>query len=101
MSHDGVNESYRDRDHIKSYARRGFRMSVHQRAAYNRLRVKYCVPIPDEPFAPESHFAPSTAPVVLEIGFGMGGATAEGQGARPEQQATRPHRRPLVGRELS
>ncbi|TVQ27563.1 MAG: tRNA (guanosine(46)-N7)-methyltransferase TrmB [Spirochaetaceae bacterium] len=78
-----MNPEYRDRDRIKSYATRAFRMSHHQREAYERLRDRYCVSRSPTPVAPDSLF-PSPAPVVLEIGFGMGRATAEIARARPD-----------------
>lgn len=75
---------YRDRDHIKSYVRRATRMSRHQREAYDRLCDRYCVPRSDTPVDPGSLFAAPDRPVVLEIGFGMGAATAELAASMPE-----------------
>ncbi|MFW5717829.1 MAG: tRNA (guanosine(46)-N7)-methyltransferase TrmB [Spirochaetota bacterium] len=68
---------YRDPDHIKSYARRATRMSRHQRDAYERLCERYCVPRSETPVDPRSLFPDPDLPVILEIGFGMGAATAE------------------------
>jgi len=70
-------DEYRDRDHIKSYAIRATRMSPAQRRAYDELNDKYCVPVGESPVDPHLLFPNSSAPVYLEIGFGMGDATAE------------------------
>lgn len=75
---------YRDRDHIKSYARRATRMSGHQRDAYDRLCDRYCVPRAEAPVDPRSLFPAPDRSVVLEIGFGMGAATAELAASMPE-----------------
>lgn len=74
---------YRDRDHIKSYVRRATRMSEHQRRSYERLSGRYCIRRKDTPIEPGSLFAHEERPVVLEIGFGMGHATAEIAAAMP------------------
>ena len=68
---------YRDRDHIKSYVKRATRMSAHQRLAYDRLRDVYCVPRSEHPVDPRTFFTEPDRPIILEIGFGMGAATAE------------------------
>lgn len=74
---------YRDRDHIKSYASRPARMSDHQRRAYDRLCGRYCVPRAKHPVDPHELFAEPERMLVLEIGFGMGAATAELASAFP------------------
>jgi tRNA (guanine-N7-)-methyltransferase len=81
MSHP---QEYRDRDHIKSYVKRAHRMSQHQRQAYERLRDHYCVPRSESPVDPRTLFPEPDRPIVLEIGFGMGAATAELAGAHPD-----------------
>jgi tRNA (guanine-N7-)-methyltransferase len=68
---------YRDRDHIKSYVKRATRMSAHQRRAYEQLYHRYCVERTESPIDPGTLFPDPDRPVVLEIGFGMGRATAE------------------------
>jgi tRNA (guanine-N7-)-methyltransferase len=68
---------YRDKDHIKSYVKRATRMSQHQRRSYEQLKEHYCVPFSPEPADPHRFFPDHAAPVVAEIGFGMGRATAE------------------------
>jgi len=70
-------EEFRDRDHIKSFAIRATRMSPSQRRAYDELYGKYCVPPGSELIQPADLFAAPQNPVYLEIGFGMGDATAE------------------------
>jgi tRNA (guanine-N7-)-methyltransferase len=61
--------------HIKSYVLRAGRMSVAQRRSYETLFPDFCVP-----FVPEHlHYTRvfgNENPVTLEIGFGMGIATA-------------------------
>ncbi len=79
------NPEYRDRDHIKSYVKRAHRMSQHQRRAYERLRDRYCVPFDPRPVDPRTLFPAPDAPVILEIGFGMGRATAELACKQPER----------------
>lgn len=75
---------YRDRDHIKSYTRRATRMSRHQRDAYDRLCDRFCVPRSETQVDPRSLFAHPDRSVVLEIGFGMGAATAELAASLPD-----------------
>lgn len=74
---------YRDRDHIKSYVKRATRLSDHQRRSYEALSGRYCVRRCDSPIDPSSLFDHPERPVVLEIGFGMGHATAEIAAATP------------------
>ncbi|MFW6212362.1 MAG: tRNA (guanosine(46)-N7)-methyltransferase TrmB, partial [Spirochaetota bacterium] len=71
------NPHYRDRDHIKSYVKRAHRMSPSQRRAYEQLHDRYCLSFSAKPIDPHESFPRSDLPVVLEIGFGMGRATAE------------------------
>jgi tRNA (guanine-N7-)-methyltransferase len=68
---------YRDRDHIKSYARRATRISEHQRRAYERLCGTYCIARTEHSVDLARYFPHPDRPLVLEIGFGMGAATAE------------------------
>jgi len=75
---------YRDTDHIKSYVKRATRMSAHQREAYDRLYDRYCVPRSDRPVHPDELFPNPGRRTILEIGFGMGAATAELAGSMPE-----------------
>lgn len=77
-------DEYRDRDHIKSYVKRAHRMSEHQRRAYERLRGRYCIPRRDELIEPAALFPDPARECVLEVGFGMGAATAEIAANRPE-----------------
>jgi tRNA (guanine-N7-)-methyltransferase len=68
---------------IKSFVKRAGRMGSGQQRALEALGPRYGVPftqaLPDWP----SLFG-RTAPTVLEIGFGMGGATAAIAAARPD-----------------
>ena len=75
---------YRDKDHIKSYVKRATRMSEHQRRAYERLHDAYCVERVEHPVDPGSLFPERSRRIVLEIGFGMGAATAELASSMPE-----------------
>ena len=68
---------------IKSFVKRAGRMGSGQQRALEELGPRYVVPftqaLPDWP----SHFG-RAAPTVLEIGFGMGGATAAIAAARSD-----------------
>lgn len=75
---------YRDRDHIKSYVKRAARMSAHQRDAYERLYDRYCVGLSSQIVALGTLFPKPEQDVVLEVGFGMGHATAEIAAALPQ-----------------
>ena len=62
---------------IRSYALRAGRMTDFQRTSYETLSSRWCIPFNrDVPFDPAEFFG-RQAPLVLEIGFGMGLATAE------------------------
>ncbi|MFP4113703.1 MAG: tRNA (guanosine(46)-N7)-methyltransferase TrmB [Spirochaetota bacterium] len=52
-------------------------MSDHQRRSYERLHDRYCVRREERPVDPTRLFPVPDRPLVLEIGFGMGAATAE------------------------
>jgi tRNA (guanine-N7-)-methyltransferase len=60
---------------IKSYVLRAGRMSDAQRRSYETLGAGFCVPFGQEPLDFSRLFA-SENPVIAEIGFGMGIATA-------------------------
>ncbi|MDR2398101.1 MAG: tRNA (guanosine(46)-N7)-methyltransferase TrmB [Spirochaetaceae bacterium] len=61
---------------IKSYVRRSGRMSDAQRQAYETLRSPYAVPFSPTFLNYEALFR-SIQPLIIEIGFGMGVATAQ------------------------
>jgi tRNA (guanine-N7-)-methyltransferase len=61
---------------IKSFVVRAGRMGTGQIKALAELGPKFVLPFEHKPFDPAVVFG-RTAPVVLEIGFGMGGATAQ------------------------
>ncbi len=75
---------FRDREHIKSYAIRATRMSPAQRRAFDELYSRYCVPVSSSLVDPHTLFKSEDLPVYLEIGFGMGDATAEMAAAQPD-----------------
>ncbi len=61
---------------IRSFVTRAGRMSPAQRRARDELGGRHVLPFADRPLAFDAVFGRS-APVVVEIGFGMGAATAE------------------------
>jgi len=61
---------------IKSFVVRAGRMGTGQQKALAELGPRFVLPFLDELLNPEQVFG-RTAPVVLEIGFGMGDATAK------------------------
>jgi len=61
---------------VKSYVLRAGRMTEAQRRSYETLACRFCIPFVEAPLDFEEIFGRS-APVVMEIGFGMGIATAE------------------------
>jgi tRNA (guanine-N7-)-methyltransferase len=68
---------------IKSFVRRAGRMGTGQQRALETLAPKYVVPFEAHQADWVDHFG-RAAPTVLEIGFGMGGATAASAAARPD-----------------
>jgi len=60
---------------VRTYRRRGSRITPGQADARDRLTDRYGFPVDGTPLDPAVAFG-RTAPVVLEIGFGMGEATA-------------------------
>jgi tRNA (guanine-N7-)-methyltransferase len=60
---------------IKSYVLRSGRISVAQRRSYEALAPAFCVPLAGAPLDLPRVFG-NANPVTLEIGFGMGAATA-------------------------
>jgi tRNA (guanine-N7-)-methyltransferase len=61
---------------VRSFVVRAGRMGTGQRRALETLAPSFCLPYRTQPLDLESVFG-RRAPVVLEIGFGMGDATAE------------------------
>ncbi|MDR0721893.1 MAG: tRNA (guanosine(46)-N7)-methyltransferase TrmB [Treponema sp.] len=61
---------------IKSYVRRAGRMSEAQRRAYETLLPRYGIPYTPAPLDYEALFG-RAQPLIIEIGFGMGIATAQ------------------------
>ncbi|MFO0235593.1 MAG: tRNA (guanine(46)-N(7))-methyltransferase TrmB, partial [Burkholderiales bacterium] len=69
--------------HIRSFVMRRGHLSDAQRDAHASLLPRYAVPDGDGPIDFAALFG-RRAPVVLEIGFGMGHTTAEIAAARPD-----------------
>ena len=66
----------RPRRPVRSYILRGGRMGTGQVRALAELGPRFVLPFEDRPLELSTVFG-RQAPVVLEIGFGMGGATAQ------------------------
>jgi tRNA (guanine-N7-)-methyltransferase len=69
---------------IRSYVRRAGRTTVAQAKALEALGPRFLVPYQPQPVALAQVFG-RAAPTILEIGFGMGEATAHIAGLMPEQ----------------
>ena len=69
---------------IKSFVKRAGRMGTGQQKALQALGPRYVVPFTQGPQPDWAAVFGRVAPTVLEIGFGMGGATAAIAAARPE-----------------
>jgi len=67
---------------IRSFVLRGGRMGSGQQRALAELGPRFVLPYTDAPLDPAAVFG-RDAPLVLEIGFGMGDATAEVAAAAP------------------
>ena len=61
---------------IRTFAMRSGRMTEAQKKAYASLSAKWCIPFRNEPLDFAAAFG-NDAPVTVEVGFGMGQATAE------------------------
>ena len=68
--------------HIRSFSGRRGHFTSGQRQAYETLRERWCLPYRDAPIDPAAVFG-RTAPLVVEIGFGMGETTARIAAADP------------------
>ena len=68
---------------VRSYVLRAGRMGSGQQRALADLGRDFLIPFRPEPLQPAAVFG-RQAPLVLEIGFGMGGATAAIAAARPQ-----------------
>ena len=71
-----------DHPHIRSFSGRRGHFTPGQRQAYDTLLDRWTLPFRREPIAPAEVFGRS-APLVLEIGFGMGETTARIAQAMP------------------
>ena len=75
---------YAPRAPIKSFVKRAGRMGSGQQRALEALGPRYVVPFTQGPQTDWAAIFGRAAPTVLEIGFGMGGATAAIAAARPD-----------------
>jgi len=74
--HDPTDTTSPARPRIRSFVVRAGRMGTGQIRALEVLGPKFVLPYAPAPLAPETVFG-RTAPLVMEIGFGMGDATAQ------------------------
>ena len=68
---------------IKTYVLRAGRMTDHEKKSYEQLKEIYCIPFSNEKIDYKKIFN-NDNPVVIEIGFGMGTATAQIAQNNPE-----------------
>jgi tRNA (guanine-N7-)-methyltransferase len=68
---------------IKTYVLRAGRVGTGQQRALDELAPRYVLPFAEQPLDPATVFG-RTAPLLVEIGFGMGQATAAIAQARPD-----------------
>lgn len=78
-----MTDDQRPRRPIRSFVLRAGRMGTGQQRALAELGPQFLLPYRPAPLDYAAAFGRS-APVVLEIGFGMGGATAQIAAARPD-----------------
>ncbi|MCR4735646.1 MAG: tRNA (guanosine(46)-N7)-methyltransferase TrmB [Treponema sp.] len=71
------------RREVKTYVLRIGRMTQAQERAYNELAPSFCIPFENKKLNFVDIFG-NTNPIVIEIGFGMGDATAKLAKAHPE-----------------
>ncbi len=81
MNREAPGESSR---RIKSYVLRAGRMSDAQKRSYENLKDNFCIPFSETMLNPETLFG-NKHPLTIEIGFGMGIATAMIAEANPEK----------------
>lgn len=70
--------------HIRSFSGRRGHFTAGQRQAYDTLRERWCIPYDKAPIDAAQIFG-RTAPLIVEIGFGMGETTAHIAAAQPER----------------
>jgi tRNA (guanine-N7-)-methyltransferase len=84
----GVAPARPDRDarQIRSYARRGIRLNARQQRAWDSHAARWVVPeaAQTEPGFQYSEVFERPAPLLVEIGFGLGGPLSKMSSARPE-----------------
>lgn len=71
------------RREVKTYVLRIGRMTASQERAYNELSPSWCIPFENKKLNFVDIFG-NTNPIIIEIGFGMGDATAEIAQANPD-----------------
>jgi tRNA (guanine-N7-)-methyltransferase len=79
-----VSTEVRPLSKVRSYVVRGGRIGPGQQRALDALAPRFVLPFRPEPLDLATAFG-RNAPVILEIGFGMGDATAQVAAAAPEQ----------------
>jgi len=72
------------RRNIKTYVLRAGRMTDAQEKAYNELSAAWCIPYEADKKLNFTDIFGNNNPIVIEIGFGMGDATAQLAEANPE-----------------
>ena len=77
----GLKAAAKPDSHIKSYVLRPGRVTAAQRRSYDLLSGRFVIPFANEPLNFANVFD-NNNPVIVEIGFGMGEATAEIAAAR-------------------
>lgn len=84
--HTGLTEDGRRIREVLTYSRRGSRLSDAQAEVWRRRAAAWWIPdeAVDEPGVEPSHWFDREAPLVVEIGSGIGEATAALAAARPE-----------------
>ncbi len=82
--HKAENASAERPGHIRSFVRRRGHITERQKAALAQLAPRWSIPYQSTPIDPQTVFG-RQAPLILEIGFGMGETTARIAAARPDE----------------
>ncbi|WP_395701610.1 tRNA (guanosine(46)-N7)-methyltransferase TrmB [Aquabacterium sp.] len=83
MTADSPDDAAPPRRPIRSFVLRGGRLGPGQQRALQQLGPRFLLPYQPQPFDATATFG-RAAPLVLEIGFGMGDATAQIAAAQPQ-----------------
>ena len=84
LSENFENEETVARRNVKTYVLRAGRMTDAQEKAYEELSARWCIPFDENVKLNFVDIFGNTNPIVIEIGFGMGDATAELAESNPE-----------------